>query len=96
MRQLADVHRLEEASAVGTRVSAVGASGRRVRWPLWSVPLYKLIYIYYILSDGDRYIRVGTTRGEYTSASTGLGQRRRQRFVVCFDWARARRNSAEE
>ena len=46
VRQLADVHRLEGASAVGTRVSAVGVPDRGVRFPCWSFPLY--IFIYYI------------------------------------------------
>ena len=49
VRQLACVHRLEEASAVGTRVSAADASGRRVRSSSWSFPHYIYIHIYYIL-----------------------------------------------
>ena len=57
VRQLAYVHRLEEVPAVGTRVSAVGASGRRVRSSSWSFPHYIYIHIYYILYDGGRCMR---------------------------------------
>ena len=48
VRQLADVHRLEGASAVGTRVSAVGVPDRGSA-SRWSFPLY--IFIYYIYTQ---------------------------------------------
>ena len=58
VRQLADVHRLEGASAVGTRVSAVGAPG-----PL-PVGVSHFIYIHllHLYIDGGRCTRDGTAR----------------------------------